>query len=139
HQQRYRYRRGDDQRGAAVPQEIPENAHRQHHAQQQVLVDQRNGAADVDRRVEAEFRHQPHFIERTRVQFGQRDVEIVEDLHGVGIVASLQGDVIRRIAAAQVDAEGIGEAETHVGDLVELHGAIAVPGDDQLAQSFDLV
>src|SRR5690606_1372338 len=53
--------------------------------------------------------------------------------------ASLQGDVIRRIAAAQVDAEGIGKAETHVGDLVELHGAIAVPGDDQLAQSLDLV
>ncbi len=61
-------------------------------------MNQRDGAADVHGRVEAEIHFQAGIGEWSRIEFGNSGVDFVQDADGVRIESPLQGDVIRRVA-----------------------------------------
>ena len=68
------------------------------------------------------------------IQFGDRFLDLVDDLDGVGIGRALQRDVVRRHAAAIREPPRLDVLGADVGHVTQVQRTIVTPADDEVAK-----
>ncbi len=88
-------------------------------------------------RVEAQLQSQPLGSQRPVIQLGDHRFERIQQFHGIGTVAAIEPNVIRRVAVAPREAVALHEARLHNGHIPQVNRLCIAPTDHQIAQLLD--
>ena len=129
-----RDRQADQQRGAPVAHEIPEHAHRQQDAGEQVAGDHVDGLVDEHRRVERLRDRQADLLELVVAQRVDLRLDRRQRVENVGVVLFHDLDADGRIAVLQREIAAIAAPHLHRGDVAEPHRPAVAPLDHQVRE-----